>query len=60
MHCVYCGVDYSLEDSCLCLPPARKQVIASPPRVEGPWGEAARNWSARPSGETGAGMVAKS
>ena len=60
MHCVYCSVDYSLEDSCLCLPPARKEATASLPKVEGPWGEAGRDWSARPSGDASVGMVAKS
>ena len=60
MHCVYCGVDYNPEDHCLCLPPARKEVTASLPNVEGPWGEAGRDWSARPSGDASVGMVAKS
>lgn len=60
MHCVYCGVDYSPEDHCLCLPPARREVSASLPKVEGPWGEAERDWSARPSEDASVGLVAKS
>lgn len=60
MHCIYCGVDYSPEDHCLCLPPARREVTASLPKVEGPWGEAGRDWSARPSEDASVGLVAKS
>jgi hypothetical protein len=46
MHCVYCGVEYSLEDACLCLPRLKSSKLwSSEPRVEGPWGEAAREWS---------------
>jgi hypothetical protein len=60
MHCVYCGVDYSLDDPCLCLPPVRTPATARLPQVEGPWGEAERDWSARPPGEASTKTVAES
>jgi hypothetical protein len=47
MHCAYCGVDYSFEDCCLCLPPRRPEVATAVPKVDGPWGEAAIEWSLR-------------
>jgi hypothetical protein len=47
MHCVYCGVDYNLEDGCWCLPPAESNAISRPDRVDVPWGEAAAAWSMR-------------
>jgi len=47
MHCAYCGVDYTVEDGCLCLPPKRAEGITAVPRVDGPWGEADIEWSLR-------------
>ena len=45
MHCVYCGVDYNLEEGCWCLPVAASKMISSSERVNVPWGEAAAEWS---------------
>jgi hypothetical protein len=46
MHCSYCGIEYSLEDACLCLPRQETgRTSSSEPRVDGPWGEASREWS---------------
>ena len=48
MHCAYCGVDYSFEETCLCLPPVygSRTEPAAAVKVTGPWGEAAAEWSA--------------
>lgn len=46
MRCIYCGIEYSLNDACLCLP--HMEPIGSwsdQPKVQGPWGEAEREWS---------------
>jgi hypothetical protein len=48
MHCVYCGVDYSPEEPCMCLPPVREGKAEPMAKVSGPWGEAAAEWSAKP------------
>ena len=48
MHCNYCGMDYSLEDPCRCLP-ARPEAKENLTKVDVPWGEAAAEWSARPT-----------
>ena len=48
MHCVYCGVDYSPEETCLCLPPVRPGKAEAETKVAGPWGEATAEWSAKP------------
>ena len=46
MRCVYCGIEYSLTNACLCLPQVESGGSSSDqPKVEGPWGEAAREWS---------------
>lgn len=52
MHCAYCGVDYSFENPCRCLPPVREADVANAPRVDVPWGEAAVDWSLGSAPET--------
>jgi hypothetical protein len=47
MHCIYCGVDYEENETCLCLPPVRSGKMEAPTRADGPWGEADVNWSVR-------------
>jgi hypothetical protein len=50
MFCVYCGVHYELEESCLCLPSPGKVpgLAAEAIRVHGAWGEAPAEWSIKP------------
>ncbi len=47
MHCVYCGVDYEENETCLCLPPVRAGKLETPAKADGPWGEADVKWSVR-------------
>jgi hypothetical protein len=52
MHCVYCGVEYSSEEPCLCMPPVRRLSPAeAPAKVKGAWGEAVKEWSVEAGGE---------
>ena len=44
MHCVYCGVDYSSDEPCLCMPPVRSSAEGAT-KVKGVWGDAAMEWS---------------
>lgn len=50
MHCIYCGVDYSLDEPCWCLPrsckPAEVKEI-----MQGVWGDAVKEWSLRASND---------
>jgi len=49
MHCVYCGVDYSFEDPCLCMPRVHgDEVRGFTRKVKGPWGETVAEWSFEP------------
>jgi hypothetical protein len=45
MHCVYCGVDYEENETCLCLPPVRAGQVECPSKPAGVWGEADFQWS---------------
>jgi hypothetical protein len=45
MHCVYCGVDYEENETCLCLPPVRAGQVECPSKPAGVWGEADFKWS---------------
>jgi hypothetical protein len=47
MHCVYCGVDYEENETCLCLPPVRSGKVEGPTKAECAWGEADMKWSVR-------------
>ncbi|HYX68107.1 MAG TPA: hypothetical protein VE825_03160 [Terriglobales bacterium] len=44
MQCPYCGAHYSLEKPCFCQPPVATKPVEER-KVQGPWGEAAQNWS---------------
>ena len=49
MHCVYCGVDYSFDDPCLCMPRVHGDEVSGFTRkVKGPWGETVAEWSFEP------------
>jgi hypothetical protein len=50
MHCVYCGVDYSFDDPCLCVPRlnGHDESGAYTRKVKGPWGETVAEWSYEP------------
>lgn len=57
MHCVYCGVDYDDNETCLCLPPVRAGKLETDQRPECAWGEADLRWSVRDHAVTVAPFV---
>ena len=48
MHCVYCGVEYSFDDPCLCMPRVNGKEENFTRKVKGPWGETIAEWSFEP------------
>jgi len=51
MHCIYCGMDYGMDDFCRCLPAKAAHSVVVLPRVDVPWGDAVAYWSQRPARE---------
>ncbi len=48
MHCPYCRANYSLEESCFCLPRIPESKVDLSAKVNGPWGETVAAWSMKP------------